>query len=40
MAAEIFQLHMEVRRGPKHPKAKHHRQQDGEASMQAVRRYF
>ena len=38
MIAELFRRHMEVRRGRKHPKAKHHRQQDGEASLQAVRR--
>lgn len=38
MTAEILRRHMEVRGGRKHPKAKHHRQQDGEASSQAVRR--
>lgn len=38
MAAEIFRRRMEVRRGRKHPQAKQHRQQDGEASLQAMRR--
>nr|WP_298726866.1 hypothetical protein [uncultured Steroidobacter sp.] len=38
MAVELFRLHMEVRRGRKHPEAKQHRQQDGEPSLQASMR--
>jgi len=38
VAAQIFRRPMEVRRGRKHPEAKHHRQHDGEASLQAMRR--
>lgn len=38
MTAELFRLYMEVRRGRQHPEAKDHRQQDGKASLQAVRR--
>ena len=39
MAAEILRLNMEVRCGRKHPQAQHHRQQDGQASLQAVRQW-
>ena len=38
LAAELVRLHVEVRRGREHPEAKHHRQQDDEASLQAVMR--
>jgi hypothetical protein len=36
MGAEILCLHMDVRSGRKHPKAKHHRQQDGQPSLPAM----